>query len=511
MKVFLLIFLFLTLSVNVYNQSLFYKSRPLNLTVFIQANNTGAVINDNLYTINYYLMQGFDSFGNISVSKIINIAGEFSDIQTTQDNNLLLGGHYHFYDSTGTTNKQSGIVLKCDSVGNVLWARYIESKSSMYGFAYAVRSLDNNNYVACVQDYDSTISNKKYLGIVVFDSNGNMIRNKAFSLSQYSLLPSKINYDNNNNLYITGLITNEWDASYNYSFCMKLDEFLNLEWAYAIEGNRGFACEINNNSLFMVNHIFQNNLNSILLHKISLSGSSINSYKIDADKNLYNTDIYLQDGLLLSGYYNNSNIFLFKVDSAFNAIFARKYNYHANKLQDYIYGPTISYFNNCYFLSGIFYSNITSSINLIKTDINGLSCNYNDIQCAVQPYSADVISLLLSESTLDVYPITISSNSYNLDLNLLCDTSIFVNNKYVPIDVKRNVYFHNVDRKVIFENFQEGYYNVKLFNISGVQLITEDIFINNDHVMPIGKNVKDGIYIITINNESFKIIICDGF
>ncbi len=214
---------------------------------------------------NYYTIK-YDSLGNIVWTKIYNIGVDGRAYGIAIDNNNYiyvtggLGGNYctikydslsnliwvETYDNGGTELAYDIIVdenynvyvvgytyaaspayadwliLKYDSLGNIVWADTLDSGGS--DMARGI-TIDNNNNIYVTGNF-----NKDYL-TVKYDTSGNIIWSKTYDNS-IEEVANAIAVDNNYNVYITGYSRNSSNKDY---FTIKYDSLGNLLWIDSID------------------------------------------------------------------------------------------------------------------------------------------------------------------------------------------------------------------------------------------------------------------------------------
>jgi hypothetical protein len=268
---------------------------------------------------------------NISLNAIDNTAamyfsGNFTDTLRPADNqpaNYLIGN----------SNSPSGVFMKYDVSGNLIWANVLNAKNGSFFVSDLAIDQFHNVYILCygvyadTVDFDSGIgvynevlSNGDDFFIAKYDANGNFLWTTILNVISGSSVsplsrPNTIKVDANQNIYIGGqfenrLELNPTNVTYTISnpsgsncnciagFYAKYDSIGNILWGYA-DGNNASVNDIDVNDangkvligatpdLFTAQTLRLCDAAGTTLNNTSFGNITVNSVKFDTQGNIF--------------------------------------------------------------------------------------------------------------------------------------------------------------------------------------------------------------------------------
>jgi hypothetical protein len=291
-----------------------------------------------------------DSSGNVFLEKNYDESNGsyFSDIELTPDNGYIIVGtsSYELHNDEDEW-LSSGLIIKTDEDGNVMWKRYIQEKNYL-SFKSVAQTLDNNYVVlGNIQDYNG---NPQSLFVIKFDSEGNVIINKTLTNNSDLDYSSVIKQTLDGGYIITGSISDGLDG-----IIIKTDKNFNVVWTKQFKG---------------IGHI----------SSIQLSN-----------------DAYIITGYLENSYPNSKNSWIAKISKNGKLKWIKLISYGV-----YNEVNSIKKTKNGYILSGTFYEKIGEPNKgiLIKTDKRGniiwnivpRNNSYNSLFDIIEPYKNEYTS-----------------------------------------------------------------------------------------------------------------------
>jgi len=142
------------------------------------------------------------------------------DIECLPDNQFIAAG----YDGAIFMGPQFGMLLKFDSLGNVVWARHLPDGFDVYCHYYSLVCTDDNNYLA---SGFSRVGSIIYFYLTKFDVQGNELWSHVFGEGEQNVARSAVNSlgntytvagytdspDNNRDIYVVNFIETQTGIS----------------------------------------------------------------------------------------------------------------------------------------------------------------------------------------------------------------------------------------------------------------------------------------------------------
>ena len=389
-----------------------------------------------------------------------------------------------------------------------VWSKSFSSQTCTYGTFMDIVQTSPNTFILMAHKDGC---NSQYSGIIKIDINGNVIYQKLVSVGSDNRCTSTELVGDK--LFISCFF---WDGTYYQSRIIILDTLGNFISSKFI--NFGFQ--------FLPYKIIRD-INGLLIAGLYMSGSGccprphhIMIYKIDFNGNFmwakryqfnlgnsraFNITKDIDGNFLVSGYIETSTTsypLVLKIDGNGNVIYIRYWNTPPTGLSNMAKGIIPIGQGKFYLLTYLSTGGIdqTQGFAIIREDTNP-----NLIDHCTQPITPNIynftptivnetptitgVNFTLNDLTLTPYSFALNiTNScqitpiLNYEYIKSCEYEIKSQRNYIEINLmkKRNVYIYNVLGKVVYRDEFEGKRRIKL---------------------------KDGIYIIKLDNEKFKIVV----
>ncbi|MHA1271723.1 MAG: SBBP repeat-containing protein [Candidatus Helarchaeota archaeon] len=371
------------------------KKREMSIFLLILLIFQGLALNILLSNFSNYLKIN-SIYGNIQKQNIQNLVKTASNSGYTFVWNRTVKGNSDFLDmGEGVAVDSNGnvyvvgelsqintsldiILIKYDSLGNLIWNRTISSNGSNADYGKEI-VIDNDNNIYIVGRIYNGATNIDLI-LVKYDSNGILIWNKTWG-------KSNLEYGNdiciaNNYLYITGY-TNSWGSGLDDIIIVKFDLNGNLLWNYTWGGSdidQGNGIVVDQNDIFIIGISFNGfDYDTVILRLLDIGTSASLVYikywggpnndegydiGMDSDKGLYITGYTESFGL------GKEEVFLLKYNISGQNIWNRTWG---GSETDKSFGLTIDTNNNI-FIVGYTESNrieIYFDFFILQYDVNG--------------------------------------------------------------------------------------------------------------------------------------------
>jgi hypothetical protein len=154
---------------------------------------------------------------------------------STFDNNFLIGG----YLIKGTTFNDTAIgwYSKMDTLGNILWEKFLDKKDQYESTNVGVASLNNNYFITSSNDasdqvFPPLVKDTSFLSMFKIDMNGNPIWYKRMISPWKKYVVASEYCEKNGSMYALGNIetTEGWAGSTMYLTLWKFDSSGTLKW-----------------------------------------------------------------------------------------------------------------------------------------------------------------------------------------------------------------------------------------------------------------------------------------
>ena len=164
-----------------------------------------------------------DSLGNVLWRKIIpaNLMSGGGSILETPDKGFLING----YSSSYTLGQGNCLLIKTDSLGNQQWVKYLDINNNQYdgGGAMALTNDGNILYAYGYATYTYPFNEYKdaKLNIIKFSMNGTQLWNKMYDTIRFDLNANKIQVLPNNDFIVMGSYAERGNYNHYTSYLFK--------------------------------------------------------------------------------------------------------------------------------------------------------------------------------------------------------------------------------------------------------------------------------------------------
>ena len=352
-----------------------------------------AMVESTINTSNAAIIR-VDSVGNLLWKK------QYSSGSSLDYFSSIISTHDHGFAVCGQTNEFAMtkiIVLKMDSVGNVIWSKYLGDPANQL-YAYSIQETANNDFIVMGNNQGQP---PEAALLACLDQSGNQLWSRLYSNQDIGWMGEAIACRDNGFLFIEGIrnFSNE-----TFMYVIKTDSLGQIQWGGCIRtdsiGQNGLGMAVRetydnefllagscDDSTLLLVHL--DAVGHIVWTKKHSFGFSVSIYNISLDTTQEKGFILAMNLGLPNGGY------LVKLDNAGNIKWSKKYgtsNYE--QFHKVICLPN----DNGYAISGITNSGASHPIYFVKTDTAGIS----GCEQIIPHFSTNIIATMDTVKT--IYP-----------------------------------------------------------------------------------------------------------
>ncbi|MCF8298104.1 MAG: T9SS type A sorting domain-containing protein [Saprospiraceae bacterium] len=273
-----------------------------------------------------------------------------SAICSFDNSQIIVGNGYH----------KVGIIIKVDSVGNIIWNRTYSNNSNFTPdvlFNSIIRTCDSC-FVIVGSTHNPTSHNEDAL-MIKLDSNADTIWSRAVGFNQYDISAFSVQQTFDSGYIITGCATDNNSNPEGGVFVAKLNNVGHLEWSKLYtggnSGNFAYSVSQTQDSGYVLIGRMTNYppySSKAFLMKLSSNGSFLWAKKFDTPISSYSKGhdlIIARDGFILA-LDINSHVVILKTDFSGNILWHKSYQQQTGGTYFYYSSQLIKTSDSCYVL-----------------------------------------------------------------------------------------------------------------------------------------------------------------